>query len=60
VIPPLEILENLAKFRWSAIAKAALSAAKRDIEMMQAESKLPGRECGYIFHAQERFASRDK
>jgi hypothetical protein len=60
LIPALEILENLMKFKWSEIAKALLSAGKREIEMLEEESKLPGRECGYIFHAQERFASTDK
>jgi hypothetical protein len=60
LIAPLEILLNLITLKWSQIATAVLSPGKREIEMLEAESKLPGRECGYIFHAQERFALKDK
>src|ERR1017187_3424285 len=55
VISPLEIIENLAKFNWSKIAKGALQVSKRKVELMEAEMKAPGRECAYIFEARKRF-----
>jgi hypothetical protein len=55
VISPLEIMENLVKFNWSKIAKGALQVRKRDVELMEAELKAPGRECAYIFDARRRF-----
>jgi hypothetical protein len=55
VICPLEIIENLAKFNWSKVAKGALQVRKRKSELMEAEMKAPGRECAYVFDAQRRF-----
>jgi hypothetical protein len=57
VVAPLEILENLVKFRWSAIAKGALSIQKRKVELMAAEMAAPGKECAYVFDAQRFFRS---
>jgi hypothetical protein len=57
VITPIEILEKLATFRWSEIARNFLSVKKRQVELMEAEMKAPGRECAYIFEAQKRFGS---
>ena len=54
-IPTLEVLENLAKLNFSKIAKDALGVRKRRIELLEAEIKAPGRECAYVFNAQERF-----
>jgi hypothetical protein len=34
---PLEIIEDLAKFNWSKLAKGALSVKKREVELMEAE-----------------------
>ena len=56
VITPLEILENIAKFNWSKIAKGALSIQQRKIELFEAEMKAPGRECAYVFDARKTFA----
>ena len=58
VIPVMELAENLAKFNWSKIAKGALSVRKRQVELMEAEMKAPGRECAYVFEAQKRFRER--
>jgi hypothetical protein len=55
VITPMEILENLAKFNWSKIARGLLQAEKRKIALREAESKAPGRDCAYIFDARNRF-----
>jgi hypothetical protein len=55
VIPVIELAEDLAKFNWSKIAKGALSVKKRQVELMEAEMKAPGRECAYIFEVQKRF-----
>lgn len=51
----IELVEDLAKFNWSKIAKGALSVRKRQVELMEAEMKAPGRECAYVFEAQKRF-----
>jgi len=58
VISPLEIMENLVKFNWSKIAKGALQVWKRDVELMEAELKAPGRECAYVFDARKRFGRK--
>lgn len=55
IISPVEIIEDLVKFRWSKIARGLLSVKKRKVELMDAELKAPGRECAYIFDARERF-----
>jgi hypothetical protein len=58
VIPALEVLEDLAKLNWSKIAKGALSVKKRQIELLEAEMKAPGRECAYVFDVRKRFGSQ--
>jgi hypothetical protein len=58
LISPLEILEDLAKFQWSKLAKGMLSVNRRRVELMEAEMKAPGRECAYVFDAQQRFGGR--
>ena len=55
IIAPLEIIENLVKFKWSEIAKGALSIKKRKIELLEAEANAKGRECAYVFEARKRF-----
>jgi hypothetical protein len=57
VIPVMELVEDLGKFNWSKIAKGALSVKKRQVELMEAEMKAPGRECAYVFEAQKRFGA---
>jgi hypothetical protein len=55
VIPVIELAENLVKFNWSKIAKGALGVSKREVELMEAEMKAPGRECAYVFEARRKF-----
>jgi hypothetical protein len=55
LISPLEILEDLVKFRWSKLAKGMLSVRKRNVELLEAEMRAPGRECAYVFDARKRF-----
>ena len=57
VIPVVEVLEDLAKFNWSKVAKGALSVKKRRIELMEAEMKAPGREVAYVFDARKKFGN---
>ena len=56
VISPLEIIENLVKFNWNKIAKGVLLVRKREVELMEAEMKAPGRECAYVFDARKRIS----
>jgi hypothetical protein len=56
VMPVIELVEDLAKFNWSKIAKGALAVNKRQVELMEAETKAPGRECAYVFEARKRFS----
>lgn len=58
VIPAIEIIEDLAKFNWSKIAKGTLSVGKRKVELMEAEMKAPGRECAYVFDARRTFGPK--
>ena len=55
IIPAVEVLEGLAKFNWTKIAKLGVSAKQRKIELLEAELKAPGRECAYVFETRERF-----
>jgi len=55
VLPAIELIEDIAKFNWAKIAKGALSVKKRQIDLMEAEMKAPGREVAYIYDAQKRF-----
>ena len=55
VISPLELIENLVKFNWSKIAKGMLQVGKRKVELMEAETRAPGRECAYVFDARKKF-----
>jgi hypothetical protein len=58
IITPIEILEDIVKFKWSDILKGGMAARKRKIELMEAEMKAPGRECAYVFDARKRFGRR--
>jgi hypothetical protein len=57
LVSPLEIIEDLAKFQWSRLAKNILSVSKRQVELLEAEMNANGRECAYIFEAQRRFGN---
>jgi hypothetical protein len=58
VIPFAEFIEDLVTIKWSKIAKGTLGVSKREVELMEAEMKAPGRECAYVFDAQRRFGSK--
>ena len=52
-----EIAESLVKFQWSTAAKKLFELRHKQIDLMKAETTLPGREVAYIVKAQERFGS---
>jgi len=54
---PLEIIEDVAKLRWSKIVKGVFSARHGKVELLEAEMKAPGRECAYVFDARTRFGA---
>lgn len=49
LVSPMEIIEDIAKFRWSKVLKGAFSVRRRNAELLEAEMKAPGRECAYVF-----------
>jgi hypothetical protein len=55
VIPGLEFIEDIVKFKWSKIAKGVVAVKKRKVELLEAEMKAPGKECAYVFEARKRF-----
>jgi hypothetical protein len=55
VIPTLEALENIAKFNWSKVAKGAVKAKARSVELREAERKAPGCEVAYVYDVRKRF-----
>ena len=59
VIPGLEFVEDLVKFKWSKIAKGVMAVKKRSAELLEAEMKAPGKECAYVFEARKRFGGSD-
>jgi hypothetical protein len=52
IIPTAEALES---FKPSSLLKGLVSIKKRKIELLEAYSKAPGRECAYVFDARKRF-----
>jgi hypothetical protein len=60
LISPLEILEDLVKFRWSKLAKGVFSVGKRNVELTEAEMNAHGKECAYLFDARKRFGSESR
>jgi hypothetical protein len=60
LIAPFEILENLATLKFSQVGKSILSIRKRKIDLIEAEMKLPGHECAYVFKAQEQFGQNNQ
>jgi hypothetical protein len=58
IVPAIEIIEDIAKLNFSKIAKNTVSIKKREVELMEGESKAQGRECAYVFEAQKRFGSK--
>jgi hypothetical protein len=57
VIPAMEVVENVAKFNWSKVAKGIISAKIRKVELLEAEMKAPGHESAYVVEAKQRFGT---
>jgi hypothetical protein len=55
VIPALETVEDIAKLNFSKIANGVMNVRKRKVELLEAEMRAPGKECAYVFSAQDRF-----
>jgi len=56
-IATLEILEDLAKFKWSKAAEAVISIVDRKLHLIKAELSNPAKEVSYIVMAQDRFGA---
>ncbi len=52
---PIEIVEHMIKINWSKIPGSLISIRKNRIDLLKAESKLPGREVAYITLANEKY-----
>jgi hypothetical protein len=52
-VTTLEILENLAKFRWSKAAGAVVSITDRKLDLIKSELSNPAKEVSYIVMAQD-------
>ena len=57
VVAVAETAENIAKLKFSALAKSLFALKHRRIELIDAERQAPGRELAYIVRARERFGS---
>jgi len=55
VVAFAETVENLAKLKFSALARSLFALKHRRIALTDAERQAPGRELAYIVHARERF-----
>ena len=59
VIPAIDIFQNPSgNHLLSLAAGAAIAISKIRLELLEGEAKAPGRECAYIFDAQQRFGSK--
>ncbi|MCX5658074.1 MAG: hypothetical protein NTZ48_07665 [Candidatus Omnitrophica bacterium] len=52
---PLEIVEDIATFRFSKLADPLFSVRKRQMALIEAERTAPGREISYIIKAKKQF-----
>ena len=59
ITTPLEIAEDLVKFKWSNISKSIFRLKQNKIKMLEEELKLPGREIAHIAHSRSNFTSTD-
>ena len=50
-----EVSEDLIKLRFGKLSKALFSMSQKNIELMEAEMNVPGREIAYIVNARKRF-----
>ncbi|TAN71216.1 MAG: hypothetical protein EPN17_02175 [Methylobacter sp.] len=51
-----EILEDLVKFKWSNAVKAVFDIHRQDVNLLEDEKNMPGREVAYIAYAKNRFS----
>ncbi|MBS1772174.1 MAG: hypothetical protein JST82_04895 [Bacteroidetes bacterium] len=52
------IAENLVRFKFSDISKALFSINKDQLDLMEAETKITGRELGYIYDVNKKFGTK--
>jgi len=52
---PLETLENLVKLKFGSLLNPLFKISKSNSDLLDAESKITGRELGYIFDIQNKF-----
>lgn len=57
VVSGAEIIENIARLRFSTLAQKLFSATDRKIALLEAERNAPGREVAYIAQAKSAFGS---
>jgi hypothetical protein len=57
VTAPVACIENFLKLKWTDMMKTAFSVGRQEIELMEAEEELAGRQLHYIVRAQERFGA---
>ena len=57
-VASMEILENLAKFKWGSAAKGMISIANRKAELLKLEMSSPNLEVNYIMRANQKFGAR--
>jgi hypothetical protein len=55
VVGTAEVLENLAKLRFGALAKQLFSVGTQKVKLLKAEASTKGGELAYIYHAARRF-----
>jgi hypothetical protein len=57
VVSTAEFLEDMVKFKWGKIAKAAFSFRQKKIALMEGELTAPGSEVAYIVKAKDTFGN---
>ena len=57
LIPVIEVVVDPSKW-WLALLKIAVSMRKRRVELLEAEMRTPGKECAYVFKAQQQFRTQ--
>ncbi len=55
---PLEAIENLVKLRFSKILSPFFDVTKAEMDLLEAETKITGRELGYIFDVNEKLGKK--
>ena len=53
-----EILGNIASFKWGKAASAIFTIRNQELQLLEAESKAPGREMAYISKAHKHFGGK--